>query len=117
MFMFMHLISSHPQANPIPPKADPACSLRLRCAPIPPSINLAQQFRLQNELPFLVFLAVLIRLVVFPSYRLLALPAADVSNDMSASRHVALIGFAVDDIAHLAEEVGFAVLATEILVD
>ena len=79
-------------------------------------INLTQQLRLQNELPLFVLLAIFIRLIVFPSHCLFALPAADIPNDMAPRCHVALIGFAVDDVDDFAEEVGFAVLAAEVLV-
>jgi len=76
--------------------------------------NITKQLRLKNELPLLIFLTTLKRLIVFPSHGITTLPALYVADDVSASRHVSLGGFAgcyVDDVV---EEVGFAVLTAEI---
>ena len=74
-----------------------------------------QQLGLEYELPFLVLLARLERLVVLPAHRLLALPAHDVPHDMPSRRHVAFGGFGLRDVDDGVEEVGFAVLAAEVL--
>ena len=79
------------------------------------SINRTQQLSLQDIFPLLVLLARLVRLVVFPPHRLLALPTRDVAHDVSARRHVAFRGFALSDVDDGVEEEGFAVLAAEVL--
>lgn len=82
------------------------------------SIGLAhhtQQLLLQDILPLLVLLARLIRLVIFPSYRLLALPARDIPNHMSSGRHAPFNGFRLDDVDDRVEEECFAMLASKIL--
>jgi hypothetical protein len=38
-----------------------------------------------------------------------------VAHDVAAGRHVALVGFRFGDVDDLVEEVGFAVLAAEVL--
>lgn len=61
----------------------------------------AEQLLLKNELPLLVFLAALVRFVVLPSYRLLALAAGDIAHDMSSCGHATLHGLGlgyVDDV-------------------
>ena len=78
-------------------------------------INRAQQLRLQYEFPLLVLLRRLVGLVVLPSHRLVTLPAHDVPYEMPARRHIALCGFRLRDIHDSVEEVGFAVLAAEVL--
>ncbi|KAI9041191.1 yippee-like protein [Aspergillus affinis] len=50
----------------------------------------AEQFFFQDELALLVFLAGLVRLVVFPSYRFSALPTGDVPHNMPTGRHATL---------------------------
>ena len=74
-----------------------------------------QQLRLQDVFPLLVLLIRLIRLIVLPSHRILALPARNIPHYVSASRHVAFCGFALGYIYDGVEEVGFAVLAPEAL--
>ena len=78
-------------------------------------INRAQQLRLQYKFPLLVLLRRLVRLVVLPSHRLVTLPAHDVPYEMPARRHIAFCGFRLRDIHDSVEEVGFAVLAAEVL--
>lgn len=78
-------------------------------------IHRAEQLGLEYELAFLVLLARLVRLVVLPAHRLLALPAHDVAHNVPARRHVALRGVGLRDVHDAAEEVGFAVLAAEVL--
>ena len=74
-----------------------------------------QQLRLQDVFPLLVFLIRLIRLIVLPPHRLLALPARNIPHYVSTGRHVAFCGFALGHIHDGVEEVGFAVLAPEAL--
>ena len=75
----------------------------------------AQKLRLKDEFPLLVLLRTLIRLIVLPSHRLLALPTMDIAHDVAARRHVTLAGLAFGDVDDGVEEVGFAVLAAEVL--
>lgn len=82
-----------------------------------PSAYNAEKLLLKNELPLLVFLAALVSLVVLPSYRLPALTAGDVAYDMSSGGHVTFDGIGLGDVDDVVEEVGFAVLAAETLVD
>lgn len=87
-------------------------------SPLPPSIiltNLTQQLLLQDKLPLLVLLAGLIGPIVLPPDHLFTLPTRDVAHDVAARRHVPLAGFAADCVYHRVEEVGFAVLAAEVL--
>lgn len=56
-------------------------------------IHRTEQLGLEYELALLVLLARLVRLVVLPPDRLLALPARDVPHDVPARRHVAFRGF------------------------
>ena len=78
-------------------------------------IHRTQQLRLQYELAFLVLLRLLVRLVVLPPDRLLALPAHYVPHDVPTRRHVAFVGVRLRDVHDGVEEVGFAVLAAEVL--
>lgn len=75
----------------------------------------AEQFLFQDELALLVFLARLVCLVILPPYRFLALSAGNIAHDVSAGGHAALDGLGLGDIHNVIEEVGFAVLAAEIL--
>lgn len=84
---------------------------------IRPSANNAEKLLLQNELPLFVFLAALIGLVVLPSYRILALAAGDVAHDMPSCSHATFHSFGLGDVDDVVEEVGFAVLAAEALVE
>lgn len=79
------------------------------------SIYVAEQLGFKDELALLVLLRVLIRFVIFPANRLLALLAADVSYDMSARGHVPVTSFACNDIDHTVEEESLAMLASEVL--
>ena len=81
----------------------------------PPSGHGAEQLRLEDELALLVLLARLVRLVVFPADRLLALPAVDVTHDVAARRHVAFAGIGLGDVDDAVEEVCFSMLAAEVL--
>ena len=80
-----------------------------------PLTNDTEQFLLEDELALLVFLTALVRLVVLPSYRFLALSAGDVAHDMSPRRHVAFYSFALRNVDNFIEEVCFPVLASEVL--
>jgi hypothetical protein len=81
----------------------------------PRLIHRAEQLALQDELALFVLLARLIRLVILPAYRLLALPAVNVANNVSPRRHIALVGLGFSHIDDAVEEVGFAVLAAKVL--
>ena len=76
-----------------------------------PLTNDTEEFLLEDELS----LPVLVRLVVFPSYRFLALSARDVAHNMSSCCHAALYSFALRDVDNFIEEVCFPVLASEVL--
>lgn len=109
-----HLISD-PPAPPIlsfpnPPRSPPSPTTFLSR-----SINLTQQLRLQDIFPLFVLLARLIRLIVFPPHRLLALPTRDIPHHVPPRRHIAFDGLGLRDVDDGVEEVGFAVLAAEIL--
>lgn len=79
------------------------------------SVDVAEQFCFQNVFALLVFFSRLVRLVVLPSDRLLALSAADVSYDMSSSSHVALASLALVDVYDVVKEESLSMLATEVL--
>ena len=84
----------------------------------PPTIHLihrTQQLRLQYEFAFLVLLRRLVRLVVLPPHRLLALPAHYIPHNVPTRRHVAFAGVRLRNVHDGVEEVGFAVLAAEVL--
>lgn len=76
----------------------------------------AQKLRLQDIHSFFIFLRLLVCLVVFPAHRLFALLAANIANDMSACCHAALGRFGLVDVDDGLEEIGFAMLAAEVLV-
>ena len=83
----------------------------------PPSLSIhnLQKLRLEDKLSLFILLAGLVRLVIFPADRFVALPAYDVPDNVSAGGHVSfhrLGGFDVDDGR---EEKGFAVLTTKVL--
>lgn len=80
-----------------------------------PSTDSTQELGLQDELALLVLLTRLVRLIVLPADRLLALAAGDVAHNVAARRHVALAGLAHFDVDDGVEEEGFAVLAAEVL--
>lgn len=69
----------------------------------------------ENELALLVFLTALVCLVVFPSYRCLALSTGDITHDVSPGCHASFDSFTLCDIDDIVEEVCFAVLASEVL--
>ena len=70
---------------------------------------------LENELPLLVLLRALKRLVVLPPDHLFTLPACDISYDVSAGGHVAVARFRGLGVHDAVEEEGFAMLATKVL--
>lgn len=78
-------------------------------------LDLTQQLSLQDELALLILLRRLVRAVVLPPDGSLTLPAADIAHDVATRRHVALVGLAQLDVDDDVEEVGFAVLAAEVL--
>lgn len=77
--------------------------------------NIAEKLCLEDEFPFLVFLRRLVGLVVFPADSGLAVAAGDVADDVLACGHGSFEGFARIDVDYGVEEVGFAVLAAEVL--
>lgn len=79
------------------------------------SIHLTQQLLFQNVLALFILLRALVRAIIFPTHNLFALSTADVADDVSACRHVTLAGLALLDVYDAVEEVGFAVLAAEVL--
>jgi hypothetical protein len=79
------------------------------------SSDLAQQFGLKYELALLVLLARFESLVVFPAYGFFALLAEDVADNVPTGCHISLAWLALGDIHNAIKEVGFAVLATEVL--
>ena len=81
----------------------------------PSSRYFAQELRLQDKLALLVLLARLVGLVVLPAHRVVALAACYIAHDVAAGGHVAFGGLAGRDVHHGSEEVGFAMLATEVL--
>jgi hypothetical protein len=80
-----------------------------------PLIHLTQQLLLQNILILLILLRALIRTIVLPAHHLATLATRNITHYMTAGRHVALACFSLLDIDDFVEEVGFAVLAAEIL--
>lgn len=91
--------------------ATPSYSISLS----PPLGDITQKLGLQYKLPLLIFLTALKSLIILPPYRLVALSASNIPYNMSAGGHVAFRGFACGYIYDVVEEVGFAVLAAEIL--
>jgi hypothetical protein len=77
--------------------------------------DIAQKLSFQNELALFVLLGALISLVVFPAHCFLALPTRDITHNMFACCHGSLIWLSSDEVHDAVEEVGFAVLAAEIL--
>lgn len=81
----------------------------------PLSADVAEQLGLEDELALLVLLAVLVRLVVLPADRLLALLAGNVAHDVAARRHVTLARLAGVDVDHVVEEIRLTMLTAEVL--
>ena len=77
--------------------------------------NIAEQLSLEDKLALFVFLRVFICLVVLPTHSLLALAAGNVADDVSSRCHISLARFAGVDVDNAVEEIGLAMLATEIL--
>jgi hypothetical protein len=76
---------------------------------------LTKQLLLQNKLPLLVFLCTLVRAIVLPAHNFFALPAVDVTYYVASRCHVAFVRVGGEGVDDGVEEVGFAVLAAEIL--
>ena len=98
-----------PPTSPIPlgPPTFPHFSQPLK--------HLHKQLGLQDIFALLVLLTRLIRLIVLPSHRLLALPTRNIPHYVSSGSHVAFGGFGLGDVYDGIEEVGFTVLAAEVL--
>ena len=62
----------------------------------------------------LILLAGLVSLVVLPSYRLIALLADHVTDNMSACRHVSLHRFTLSNIDDVREEKGLPMLTSKV---
>ena len=77
--------------------------------------DIAQELLLEDELPLLVPLRALIGLVVLPPDHLAALFARYVPHNVPTRGHVAVARVAGGDVDDRVEEVGFAVLAAEVL--
>jgi hypothetical protein len=77
--------------------------------------DITQQLCLQNILPLLVLFTGLKCLIILPAHRFLTLSARYVSHYVSSRRHVAFRGIPLVHIHHGVEEVGFTMLAAEIL--
>lgn len=79
------------------------------------SSDITQQFGFKDELALFVFFRRLESLVIFPAHRFMALVASDITDNVSASRHVALIRIAGVDVDDSVEQVRLAMLAAEVL--
>src|SRR4051812_22975823 len=91
------------------------CPPELHDSPSRLSSDRAKQLSLENELSLLVLLRSLIGFVVLPPNSFLALTAMYVPHNVSARGHIPLAWFALSDIDYAVEEVGFAMLASEVL--
>lgn len=95
-------------------KSDPLASSRgYKLAAL---VHRTKQLGLKYKFSLLILLIRLVRLVVLPAHSVFTLLAADIPYDVFARRHVALVGGAFVYIDDFGEEVGFAVLAAEVLV-
>jgi len=79
-----------------------------------PSSDIAKQLSLEDELALFVLFGGLVGLVILPPDSLLTLPACNIANDVSAGRHVALVGGARVDVDDAVEEIRFTMLTTEV---
>ena len=130
-FVRRSFLSIHPSSHPVhrsvtdlyhPPGLQynsMKCNAKLegtrRQTPVNLLVDSGKQLRLQNELSFLVLLGIFVRLIVLPSHHVLALATDNVPDDMAARGHVALAGLARLDVDDRVEEVGFSMLASEVL--
>lgn len=76
---------------------------------------MAQQLGFQDVFALLVLLTALECLVILPSNCLVALLTCNVTHDMASSSHVPLGGLTLNHVDNGIEEVGFAMLAAEVL--
>jgi len=81
------------------------------------SVNLTQQLCLQDELSLLVLLRLLKSFVILPPHRSLALLAHYVSDNVATCGHGTFTGLTFFDVHDSVEEVGFAMLASEVTRD
>ncbi len=79
------------------------------------SSDRAEQLRLQDEFTLLVLLIRFICLVILPADRLFALPAMNVTHDVPACGHVALIRLRLGHIDDAIEQICLSMLAPEVL--
>ena len=75
----------------------------------------AQELGLKDEFSDLVVLRCLVCLVVLPANHLFALLAADIADDVLASRHVSVACLAGRNVDDCIEKERFAMLTTEVL--
>ena len=78
-------------------------------------VDLDQELGLQDELALFILLGRFICLLVFPTDNGLALLAGDVSDHVSASRHVPICLVSGFDVDYILEEEGFTMLTAEVL--
>jgi len=106
-------LKHHPHANC--PKRNSLHALRYALpSPDPNSSDVAEKFSLKNEFSFFVFLAGLVCFVILPADCFLALSAGDIPNDVLPCCHGPLTCLARNVINHIAEQVGFSVLTSEV---
>lgn len=77
--------------------------------------NLAEQLGFQYVFALLVLLTTLECLVILPSNCLVALFTRNVSHDVASGGHVPFSGLTLNHVDNGIEEVGFAMLAAEVL--
>jgi hypothetical protein len=76
---------------------------------------LAQQLRFKDEFSLLILLSRFVCLFVFPTHDTAALLTGDVSHVMATGCHVAIGDFSFFDVDDAVKQVGFAMLAAEVL--
>ena len=81
------------------------------------SDNGNKQFRFQNELALLVFLRLLEGAIVLPTNGPFALLAFDVPHDVFACCHVPLVRVELINVDNVVEEIGLAMLSSEVLTE
>jgi len=77
------------------------------------SLNVDEEIAFENEFPLLVFLGSFICPIIFPSEDGSAFDAVNIPDGVVACRHLAVIGFAFDDVDDPVEEIGAPMLAIE----
>jgi hypothetical protein len=104
-----------------PSKAVPNPQHHTVSIPCPPplflrgSINTTNQPFLQYIFPLFIFLRRLKGTIIFPTHDFFTLSTADIADYVAAGGHVSFCGFGAEGVDYCAEEVGFSMLASEIL--